>query len=136
MDVIEITRQLGTAIQEDARYIAYSVARETNDNDTVLQDLIGEFNLQRMALNTEVSKEEKDEAKVAELDSKLRELYGTIMANENMVKFNDAKTAMDELVSSVNGIISMAIEGEDPLTCDPSASSCGSDCGSCGGSCH
>ena len=33
MDVIEIARQLGKAIQEDERYSDYVLAKEKNDNE-------------------------------------------------------------------------------------------------------
>ncbi|OJU09065.1 MAG: hypothetical protein BGN88_00800 [Clostridiales bacterium 43-6] len=134
MDAIELTRQVGKAIQEDPRYIGYNLARETNDSDKELQDLIGQFNLQKLALNEEIGKENKDEAKVKAFDTQLRETYSKIMNNENMVRFNKAKTELDELVSNVYGIISMTMEGQDPLTCDPTA--CGGSCDSCGGGCH
>ncbi len=134
MDVIEITRELGKAIQADARYAAYVAAREKNDADEVLQKQIGEFNMQRMQLNREMSKTDKDNDKIAEMNLKIRELYGEIMANENMAAFNDAKNAFDELIIRVNGIINLSVSGEDPATCEPS-SGCTGSCSTCGG-CH
>jgi len=56
MDVIEIARQLGKAIQEDERYSDYMLAKEKNDADEALQALIGEFNLIRQNLAMEESK--------------------------------------------------------------------------------
>lgn len=40
MDVIQITRELGKAIQADERYSNYVRARVANDNDSELQDMI------------------------------------------------------------------------------------------------
>lgn len=135
MEKIEqVTRELGVLIQQDARYIAYQEAKKTNDADEDLQHLIGEFNLKRMALNTEMSKPDKDRDKLKEMDEKIKELYGEIMANENMMHFNDVKNAMDAMLSEINTIITMSANGEDPMTCS-AAPSCGGDCGSCGG-CH
>ena len=34
MDIIEITRQLGAAIQQDERYLAFHEARKTNEADS------------------------------------------------------------------------------------------------------
>ena len=65
---------------------------------------------------------------------KVRTLYGEIMSTESMTKFNEAKTALDELVNSVNTIITMSVNGQDPDTVDPTAS-CSGDCSACGG-CH
>ena len=56
MDVIEITRQLGKAIQADERYIDYVNAKSRNDEDKELQELIGEFNLIRQNVAFESGK--------------------------------------------------------------------------------
>ena len=133
MDVIEITRQLGQAIQQDPVYIRYALCKEQNDQDSELQNLIGEFNLNRIALNNELSKEDKDEAKVQEYNKKLRDSYNLVMQNQNMIAFNEAKVQMDQLINRVNGIIALCVEGQDPETCEPSA--CSGSCATCGG-CH
>lgn len=134
MDIIAQTRALGKMIQEDKRYIAYCTARDKNDEDKELQKLIGEFNIKRLDLNTEMSKDEKDTEKLKELDNTIKELYGQIMANDSMSAFNSAKTEMDSLLSQINNIITMCANGEDPDTCNP-VSSCGGSCSSCSG-CH
>ncbi len=135
MDVIQMARELGKAIQADDRYIAYNLAKQANDADEQLQNLIGAFNLKRMELNMELGKPDKDEAHVQELDGVIKSLYQQIMANPRMMAFNSAKTAMDELIKQVDMIITMSANGEDPDTCDVSAASCGGDCSSCSG-CH
>ena len=134
MDVIEITRELGKAIQADARYVAYNAAREKNDADESLQKMIGEFNMQRMQLNREMSKTDKDQDKISQMNLKIRDLYAEIMSNQNMMAYNDAKSAFDDLMVRVNGIITLSVSGEDPATCEP-ASSCTGSCSTCGG-CH
>ena len=90
MDVIQMARELGKMIQLDGRYLEYVSAKEKNDNDADLQQMIGEFTLKRMELNNEMSKADKSEEKLAKLDTAIRELYGTIMANENMKQFTVA----------------------------------------------
>jgi len=95
MDIIQQTRELGKLIQKDERYIAYFNAREKNDNDPELQKLISEFNMKRLDLNNEMSKDEKDAEKLKELDNTIKELYGNIMANENMNTFTAVKNEMD-----------------------------------------
>jgi cell fate (sporulation/competence/biofilm development) regulator YlbF (YheA/YmcA/DUF963 family) len=61
MDIIEMTRELGKAMQADDRYIAYTLAKQANDEDEQLQNLIQGFNLNRMQLQMEAGKEEKNE---------------------------------------------------------------------------
>ncbi|MCD7732683.1 MAG: YlbF family regulator [Oscillospiraceae bacterium] len=135
MDVIQLTRELGKAIQADERYSTYIRARVANDNDTELQKMIEEFNRGRTVLNNEVSKTTgRDENKVEELKTSVGELYSKIMKNENMSAYNDAKNAMDELLRQITTIISMSANGEDPETCDMNYG-CTGNCASCGG-CH
>lgn len=137
MNVIEKARELGVLIQKDERYAAYYTAKEANDKDEELQNMINEFNMKRMQLNAEVSKETKDEERLAELDDSIKSLYGTIMANENMINYNKAKSDMDSLLNQINMIITYSANGEDPLTCpcEEVNVSCGGNCSSCGG-CH
>ena len=60
MEILEIARQLGAAIQADSTYKKFAEAKKTNDEDKELQDLIGEFNLLRMNVNKAVSDPNKD----------------------------------------------------------------------------
>ncbi len=133
MDIIKLTRQLGAAIQADERYKNYIAAKEANDNDSELQQNIGEFNLIRMSLDKELTSEEKSDEKVRELNEKLRTVYSSIMSSQSMIAYNEAKSALDALLSDVNAIITMSANGEDPETCEPSH--CTGSCSTCGG-CH
>lgn len=134
MDAIKQARELGKAIQQDARFIRYAKARLANDGNAELQDAIGSFNLTRMELDREVGTENKNDERVKELNEKLREIYGNIMSNPAMVEYNTAKAELDTLVNEVQTVISRCIDGEDPETCDIHADCTGS-CATCGG-CH
>ena len=136
MDAIEVTRQLGKAIQADERYIAYVEAKKKNDEDAALQELIGEFNLIRQNLNMETSKpeEEQDAEKVKELTVKMHTAYNAVMTNENMADFTMAKAGMDKLMNQINTILTYSMEGMDPETCPSEVpASCSGSCSSCGG---
>jgi len=135
MNVIEKVRELGKELQADERYIKYHEAKKLNDNDTELQKLIGEFNLKRVSLNSEMSKTEKNQDRLNELNDEIKSLYANIMANENMAAFTDANTQMDKLLSEINMVITLSANGEDPQTCPTEQSSCSGGCDSCGG-CH
>lgn len=134
MDIMTMARELGKALQADERYKAYMTAKDNNDNDQELQKLIGDFNIIRMNINQEMSSPEKDEEKVKQLDQDMRSLYAQIMSRDGMVKFNEAQTALEQLVSDVQQIITMCANGEDPDTCQISHG-CSGSCSSCSG-CH
>lgn len=134
MDIIELAREIGKKIQSDDMYLKLKIAKQNSDEEKKLQDLIGEFNLKRIAINNEATKDERDEKKLQELNEELRELYSTIMKNENMIAYNIAKQEMDSVLKRVTAIIMQSAEGEDPETTDYEESCTGS-CSSCGG-CH
>ena len=134
MDVIALTRELGKAIQADERYAKYLAAKEVNDKDDELQKLIGDFNLGRMQLNQEMSKSDKDNDKINELNTKIRTLYGQIMTNPSMCAYNAAKVEMDRMLDMITNIITLSANGEDPMTCQAEPQCTGS-CATCGG-CH
>ncbi|MBR2714890.1 MAG: YlbF family regulator [Ruminococcus sp.] len=134
MELIKLARQMGHAIQDEKAYKDLQTAKDAADNDNELQDLIGEFNLKRMAINNEACKEDRDEEKLRTLNEEMRSVYSKVMANENMTAYNNAKTELDTLLQRVLAIITQSAEGEDPDTTDFSTS-CTHDCSTCGG-CH
>ena len=133
MDIIEMTRALGKAIQQDERYIRLSLARDNNDNDEKLQEMIAKFNLKRVEVNQEAARPDKDQAKLDQLNESIRTLYKEIMENPNMVEFNAAKEEIDSLMNFVNQILVLSVNGQDPDTVEQS--SCTGSCATCAG-CH
>ncbi len=134
MNLIKQAREMGKMIQASEEYKRLQAAKEKNDNDTELQDLIGQFNLKRMELNNQLAKSDKDDEKLEKLNHEMRDLYQKVMINQNMAEYEQAKNEMDMLMNQVNTILVMCVNGEDPDTCDP-APSCTGSCSTCGG-CH
>ena len=134
MDIIEMTRELGKAIQQDDRYLNMQLASQNCEDDQQLQDLIGDFNLKRLAINNEASGENADEEKLRTLNEELRHVYAEIMKNPNMTAYNVAREEMDGLMKRVPATTTKSAEGEAPATADYEESCTGS-CATCGG-CH
>ena len=134
MDIIEMARELGKALQNDDRYIAYNLAKQVNDEDKELQEQIDSFEKMRYDLSMELTKENKDTEKVKELDENIKETYNKIMSNKNMIVFSAAQKSLEALVSNIQEIITLSANGEDPASCEPS-SGCTGSCATCGG-CH
>ena len=133
MDIIELTRNLGAEIQKTEEYKRFMTAKEKNDKDEELQKQIGDFNLLKMQLDAEHEKDEKDEAKILEINERIVELYNLIVSGEVMTEFNNAYADYKALTDKISNILLMCENGEDPATCEPS--SCTGNCSSCGG-CH
>ena len=111
MDCIDLFKRAAVALQTDSRYLVLDQTRKANDKDEELQNLIGEFNLARMDLNNEIGKNERDDARIAELNEKVNSLYGQIMGNEGMVAYNEAKRECENLVNYIDAIINTAMNG-------------------------
>ena len=133
MDIIKLARQLGAAIQASNEYKRFMEAKDKNDKNEELQKQIGDFNLLKMQLDTEHEKEEKDEAKILEINEKIVSLYNVIVSSAPMEEYNAAYNEYKALTDKVSNILLMCENGEDPETCEPS--SCTGNCASCGG-CH
>lgn len=133
--ILEMAKEIGHAIQQDERFVKLQMAQAAADNDAALQELIGEFNLKRMAINAEAAKPEaeQDAEKVKQLNVELREVYARVMANESMSAYNAAKTELDKIINGIGAIINMAAQGLNPDDYDEHQ--CGGNCSSCGG-CH
>ena len=56
MDLIQMAREMGKAIQATAEYQRVEAARKANDEDASLQDGIGRFNLKRMEMHQSSSR--------------------------------------------------------------------------------
>ena len=130
--IIEMARSLGRALQNDDRFVRTQLAQNAADEDKELQDLIGEFNLKRIALNQETTREEKDGEKIRKLDGEIREVYARLMANEHMQAYQAAKQELDQLVSNVATIVPLSAQGQNPDDI-PESAGVGGDCSGCAG---
>lgn len=133
MDIIEKARELGKLLQQEESYIKLHEAQEKADADMELQNLIGDFNIKRMAINNEASKADRDQEKMTQLNTEMREAYSKIMSNENMIAYNEAKDKFDVIANRVLAIVQQSAEGADPETADYTQSSCSGSCSTCGG---
>ena len=137
MSVIELTRQLGAAIQKDERYLAFAAAKEANEKDEALNALMGEIQMIQMNYQMEASKEEPDSAKMQEFEAEFNAKYEAFMANENMQKYDEARAQVDSMMNYIMQILGLCVNGADPATCEPEQHdhSCDGSCSSCSG-CH
>ena len=108
MDVISATRELGKAIQADERYLAFREAQKANEEDIELNGLIGKLNLIQLSYQNESPKEEPDTKKLEGYDSEFRAIYGQIMLNENMRRYEETKNAVDEMMNYAIQLLTLA----------------------------
>lgn len=138
MDNLEkLTRELGAAIQQDERYAKFVAAREANDQDTGLTELMSKIQFIQISYQHEAAKENADEGKLKAYDEEFRGVYSEIMQNKNMRNYELARKDIDDMMNYLTGILALCVNGDDPATCDPTAhdDGCGGDCSCCGSDC-
>jgi cell fate (sporulation/competence/biofilm development) regulator YlbF (YheA/YmcA/DUF963 family) len=134
MTVIEMARELGKKIQQEESYIALTNAQKAVEEDEALQEKIAEFNMKRYELTQEITKADRDDKKIEELDKVVHELYDVATNHEKMVAYNNAQDDFNEMYEYVLHIIQMSATGDDPDTiARPEQGGCSGDCSSCGG---
>ncbi len=127
-EIIEKAKELGALLQSSEQVQKYNAAKAAYEQDDEVQKLIKEFNLHRMTMMTLSSGENADEARIAEVEERIKAVYGKIMECESMKTMQDAGKAVEEMMGQVNGVLSFYITGEEPQSCTH-------DCSTCGG-CH
>jgi len=132
-DIIYEFKLLAKKLQQDDRVIYLEQAKKMNDMDQELQELIGKFNLVQFNYRTESVKEDRDEAKLEQLNSELIDLYGQIMENDSMKEYNECKTEVDRLTQHIQAIITSALNGGDPMIVELPEGGCSGSCSTCSG---
>ncbi len=127
-EIIEKAKELGALLQSSEQVQKYTAAKAAYEQDEAVQKLVQEFNLHRMTMMSLSEAEEQDPDRIAEVEERIKGVYGKIMENENMRAMQETGKAVEALLGQVNGVISFYVTGEEP-------SSCTHDCSTCGG-CH
>lgn len=138
MDIIKLTRELGAAIQQDERYINFNKAKEANENDAALNELMNKLQLVQMNYQVEASKETPDAEKMQGYEAEFNTIYTQLIENENMKAYDEARAEVDAMMNYIMQILGLCVNGADPATCEPAPAhehDCNGSCGSCGG-CH
>ncbi|MCQ2487470.1 MAG: YlbF family regulator [Clostridia bacterium] len=120
MDVIEMTRKLGVTIQEDPRYKTMQAAKAAIDTDEELQAISAEMDSLQTQFNMLQMEQSTDEAQIEKLSKDFELKYRELMANDTMAAYNVARGEVDSLMNDVMQILYLSVNGEDPMTAQPS----------------
>ncbi len=124
-NVFELAAQLGRALKEDKRVIALEEARVAYENDEHVMKLMMEYEVQQRAMQNEAIKEERDDALLGMIQSRIDALYDEIVASESYKALEDAQEKVNDLMNMVNNTITFNITGEEPSGCTHNCSTCG-----------
>ena len=130
MEIMEIAAMLGKKLKEDARLVKLEEARKAYEESKELQKNMLEYEVQQRALQTEVTKEDKDTHFIEIIQKRIDELYDAITKDQVFMNLNDIQSEVNELMNEVNNTITCAITGEDPQT------ACTHNCATCHSQCH
>lgn len=125
-DLKKLAHELGEAIERSAEFKAYNEAKALQETDSELQMFIGEYNLRRMQLMTELQKEtaEQDENAMNSMRDQMNAAYQKVIDNPVMKSFSEASEALQELVNEIYQIINFHVTGEEPGGCSGNCSGC------------
>ena len=124
-EIIEKTRELGEMIQASEEMKNVKNMEILQENDDKAQELLKEFNMQRMNLARDM---QSNKISREEAIKKNNEAFDDMLSkSETIKKYIEAKKEFDALVNQVNQILNFYITGQDP--------NCKHDCSTCGG-CH
>ncbi|HZJ77737.1 MAG TPA: YlbF family regulator [Clostridia bacterium] len=135
MDLIEMTRELGKAIQKDERFANLQAANKANEADSELMEMINRIQLVHMSYQSEAAKEDKNEQKLSAYDEEFQGIYQKVKDNENMQRYESAMEEMDTLMKKITGMLSRCALGDNPDVCDVEAEQqdCADSCDGCSG---
>ena len=134
MDLLNMARELGYAIQNDPDYIDFKIKEQNVECDEGLQKIIRDFKLKKVDINHEISKEKSDTDKIDKLNKEISTLYNSMVSHETMKLYNEAKEKFNQKLQKVSMIINRSALGEDPYAVNVDQElSCNGSCESCGG---
>ena len=123
--IIEKTKELGELIKNSNQVKELAVAKAAYEENAEIQDLLGQFNLNKMSIAAISKQENPDEKRLAEHEAKLHEAYDKIMASDAMTEYQLKSQAVESLMAEINNILNFYITGETPTGCTGSCSTCG-----------
>lgn len=125
--IMELAVALGNAIKEDERILKMNAAKKAFDESTEVQNLMFEYNAQRVALTEEYKKGATDNDIIEAINNRIDQLYNSIVSHPVYVEYTATQEEVNKFMNEVNGEITFTITGERPCTHD--CSSCHADCG-------
>lgn len=126
MSIYSLAAELGKAIKEDERMIRMEKAKEAYESSEKIGNLMMEYGIQQQALTAMGDGDEIDTDALTRIQDRIDEIYAEITLDPLFKELDEAQTAVNELMETVNNTIMYNATGKTPCT---------HDCSSCSG-CH
>lgn len=126
MSIYELAAELGKAIKEDDRMARMEKAKVAYEGSEQIGNLLMEYGIQQQALTTMGDSADIDTDALSRIQDRIDEIYAEITTDPLFKELDEAQTAVNELMETVNNTIMYNATGKTPCT---------HDCSTCGG-CH
>lgn len=120
MDVMEAVKQLGVSIQADERYKKFMELSDIAQNNPEVVKATDELQATAEKFEAEMAKEDKDEQLLTDIQAEYTAKYRNMFNMGPMKEMMDAREELDNMMNDIMQIIYLSMEGEDPLTAEPS----------------
>ena len=128
MDIFELAAELGKALKADEKLVRLEAAKKAYENESELQKMLVEYEVQQRALQGEMVRDERDTLFIDTIQKRIDSLYHGIMEHPVFAELNEAQAEVNELMNAVNNTITFEITGELPSSCTHNCSTCGGGC--------
>lgn len=128
MDVIELARELGQALQDSPEFTAYRKAEIEYQSDEAAQALTGAYQKKQQELSAQLAKEDIKPTEMIRLRQQMGREFSQLSENQVIAEYLSAKNAAESLLQKVNGILHYYVTGEE----EPQGG-CSGSCSTCGG---
>jgi len=134
MDLIEMARELGRALQQDERYRRAAADADVVNTSDELREMVGEYEELRGQMEVLAAADSSKNAElIKEIDGQMNRQFEAINAHPLMAQYEVSRHELEHLVNYVLRIVTGAANGEDPDEIGEEA--CTGSCSTCGG-CH
>lgn len=120
MDVMEAVRQLGVSIQADERYKKFMELSDIAKNNEDVAKATEELQAVAEKYEAEMAKEEQNEQLLADIQAEYAAKYRNMFNMGPMKEMMDARENLDAMMNDIMQIIYLTMNGNDPLTAEPS----------------
>ena len=124
--IIELAHLLGEEIAKSDEIKNLEAAKAEFESDAELQNIMREYEAERILLGQEFAKDvnEADQRAIADLRARIEQLSSEIGSDPKYIKFAEAQRTMNALMNDVNAEIKYCITGERPSDCTHDCSTC------------
>lgn len=125
MDILDMAKQIGIALENSDEFKALEKAEKIQNNDEQAQKLIGEYNLVRLQIMQKMHGKEMTNEEMQQLQEQMKSEFDKLTEYEIIKNYIEAKDKFDILYNKVKNIIDFYASGEKSGGCSGSCETCG-----------